>query len=129
MTRLVESPGRDSKGGGFRGTALGRRPQNRAKKAKRKETFPCCPARSGVLAYWWLSLRLGLVLLSLWLSGFGFFPFPLLLFRATSQGTFASGLWPRASRSSSRREGRRARRMGTDPRTGLFKYPSLRSTF
>ena len=76
----------------------------------------------GVLACWWLSLRLGLVLLSLWLSGFGFFPFPLLLFRATSQGTFTFGLWPRASRSSSRREGRRARRMGTDPSTGFFRY-------
>ena len=33
LTKLVESPGRDSKGGGFSGTALGRRPQNRAKGA------------------------------------------------------------------------------------------------
>ena len=41
--------------------------------------------------------------------------------------------WPRASRSSSRREGRRVRRRGTDPRTGtgrrpkdrLFQVPSI----
>ena len=29
--------------------------------------------------------------------------------------------WPRASRSSSQREGRRVKRKGTDPRTGLFE--------
>ena len=34
--------------------------------------------------------------------------------------------WPRASRSSSQREGRRVKLRGTDPRTGLFRYlPSL----
>ena len=37
-----------------------------------------------------------------------------------------SFLWPRASRSSSQREGRRVKLRGTDPRTGLFRYlPSL----
>ena len=37
----------DSRGGGFSGTALGRRPQNRAKKTKCKVIFPGCLARSG----------------------------------------------------------------------------------
>ena len=32
--------------------------------------------------------------------------------------------WPRASRSSSQREGRRVKLRGTDPRTGFFRYPS-----
>ena len=31
--------------------------------------------------------------------------------------------WPRASCSSSQREGRRVKPRGTDPRTGLFRYP------
>ena len=31
--------------------------------------------------------------------------------------------WPRASRSSTRREGRRVKRRGTDPRTGPFWVP------
>ena len=59
-----------------------------------------------MLAYWWLSLRLGLVLLSLWLSGFGFFLFPCSCFgrRPKERSLSACG------------------RMGTDPSTGFFRY-------
>ena len=53
--------------------------------------------------------------LILWPCPFGFlFVFP----------TDVSLYWPRASRSSSQREGRRVKRRGTDPRTGFFRYPS-----
>ena len=76
-----------------------------------------------MLVCWWLSLRLGLVLLSLWLSGFGFFSFSLapvsgdvprnVHFRLVAAGVTFQLL---------QREGRRARRMGTDPSTGFFRY-------
>ena len=35
-----------------------------------------------------------------------------------------SFIWPRASHSSSQREGRRVKLRGTDPRTGFVRYPS-----
>ena len=47
----------------------------------------------------------------------------LLCFWATSQEPILSKIWPRASCSSSRREGRRVKRVGSDPRTGFFRHP------
>ena len=59
---VVESPGRDSEGGGFSGTALGRRPQNRAQKmgndprtgtltnGKKKSFSPVRGALAGLLS-------------------------------------------------------------------------------
>ena len=99
----------DSRGGGFSGTALGRRPQNRAKKTKCKVIFPACLARSGrspaggcrcLLA--WCScpsvLRVLVVFLSL------AFP-PFFGRRPKERSLSACG------------------RKGTDPSTGLFRYP------
>ena len=51
-------------------------------------------------------------------------PGSFLFGRRPKYRSFLSILWPRASCSSSRREGRRARRKGTDPSTGPFRYPS-----
>ena len=45
---------------------------------------------------------------------------------AGSRRCFCLLFWPWASCSSSRREGRRVKRKGTDPRTSLFRYPPLR---
>ena len=44
-------------------------------------------------------------------------------FRATSQRPIISGLRPRASHSCSRTGGTSGRSRGTDPRTGIFRYP------
>ena len=56
--------------------------------------------------------------LVLWLCPFGF------LFVLVPPGV--SFCWPRASRSSSQREGRRVKRRGTDPRTGTGRRPKDR---
>ena len=46
-------------------------------------------------------------------------------FWATAQGPIISGLLPRASLSSSRMGGTSGPSMGTDPRTGIFRYPLM----
>ena len=113
------------KGGGFSGTALGRRPQNRTKGAdprtgtplKRNVFLPWCPVSS----LSWPACAWSLLAPVRWFSGlapsgswFVFVP-PLVSF-----------YWPRASRSSSRREGRRVKRKGTDPSTSTGHRPKDR---
>ena len=132
-TVVVELPSWHSKGGGFSSAALGgsaalpstpepdkgRRPKNRhSSKAKSASARVFCLLP--VLAFFCRGFP-GSRSLVLWPCPFGFL-FVLVPPRV-------SFYWPRASRSSSQREGRRVKFRGTDPRTGLFRYlPSL-STF
>ena len=119
LTTVVdELPSWHSKGGGFSSAALGHRPQNRAKGAdprtgnlKGEKCF--CP---GVLS----SPCPGLPVPGLsWFRVAGSPALPLR-FPVCLVPLVVSFYWPRASRSSSRREGRRVKRRGTDPRTGPF---------
>ena len=108
---------------GFSSAALGHRPQNRAKGAdprtgspKRRKVF--LPGGS-VFSLSWPACAGAFLVPGRWFSG----PAP------SGSGLFWFRLvfyfnWPRASRSSSQREGRRVKLRGTDPRTGLFRYPS-----
>ena len=130
-TVVVELPSWHSKGGGFSGTALGHRPQNRAKGAD---------PRTGNLKgeKWFCPGVLSSPCPGLPVPGFSWFrvagspalPLRVPLFFVPPHVSF---YWPRASRSSSRREGRRGKRRGTDPRTGtgrrpkdqLFQVPSM----
>ena len=130
-TVVVELPSGHSKGGGFSSAALegsasaalGHRPQNRAKGAdprtgtpKRRKVFlPGC----SVFSLSWPACAGAFLVPGPWFSG----PAP------SGSGLFWFRLvfyfnWPRASRSSSQREGRRVKLRGTDPRTGFFRYPS-----
>ena len=146
-TVVVELPSGHSKGGGFSSAALGgsaarskgadpssaalgHRPQNRAKGAdprtgNLKGDPKCfCPLVSCLLP----------VLACLCFAG-------LSWFRVAGSPAHASGFfgflfvfvppgvsfcWPRASRSSSQREGRRVKLRGTDPRTGTGPRPKDR---
>ena len=135
---MVELPSWHSKGGGFSSAALGgsaalpwgtdprtgqRAPTQEPALLKGEKCF--CP---GVLSLPVLA-RLcrgfpGSGSLVLWPCPFGF----LVVFVPP----IVSFYWPRASRSSSQREGRRVKLRGTDPRTGtgpdprtgFFRYPS-----
>ena len=107
-TVVVESPGRVSKKGGlFSGTALGHRPQNRAKGADPRTGTPL---RRNVFLPWWPGPFLSCFsvpgLSALGLLGLLSLPICFLSF----------GL-----RSCSLRVGRRVKRRGTDPRTGPFE--------
>ena len=116
---MDELPSWHSKGGGFSSAALGHRPQNRAKGAdprtgnlKGEKCF--CPV---------FCLLPVLACLCLVSPGSGSrvprpCPFGFLFVLVPPHVSF---YWPRASRSSSQREGRRVKRKGTDPRTGLFE--------
>ena len=73
--------------------------------------FPACPGWPG----WGFFPGLGSLVL------FFCVPACFCLFFLSPSVSFR---WPRASRSSSRSEGRRVNRWGTDPRTGFFRYPS-----
>ena len=130
-TVVVESPGRDSKRRRVQWhcpraptpePGKGRRPKNRhSSKAKRVSALVFC-------------LLPVLACLCRGFPGSG-----SLVLRPCSFGFLfvlvqphVSFYWPRASRSSSRREGRRVKRRGTDPRTGtgrrsrtgFYRYPS-----
>ena len=108
---------------GFSSAALGHRPQNRAKGAdprtgnlKGEKCF--CPV---------FCLLPVLACLCLVSPGSGSrvprpCPFGFLFVLVPPHVSF---YWPRASRSSSQREGRRVKRKGTDPRTGPFREVSL----
>ena len=120
-TVVVESPGRDSKKrrrvqwhcprAPTPEPGKGRRPKNRhSSKAKRVSALVYCLLP--VLACLCRGFP-GSGSLVLWPCSFGF----LLVFVPPD----VSFYWPRASRSSSRREGRRVKRRGTDPRTGPFQ--------
>ena len=108
---------------GFSSAALGRRPQNRAKGADPRTGTP--KKGRNVFLHWFLACLCqgfpgsGSLVLRPCPFGFLFGFCPLLV----------SFLWPRASRSSSQREGRRVKLRGTDPRTGLFRYPPSLGTF
>ena len=126
LTKLVESPVRDLKGGGFSRTALGRRPQNRAKGAdprtgnlKDERCFcpgflpsPCLP----VPGFSWLQIA-GSPALSrrvpVWL-------FVLFLFLSFGRGRHVPAPGGRDVGSS-------ARAQTQEP--AFSRYPSLRSIF
>ena len=125
LTTVVdELPSWHSKGGGSISAALGHRPQNRAKGAdprtgnlKRETCF--CP---GVLS----SPCPGLPVPGLsWFRVAGSPALPLRV-PVCFVPPDVSFHWPRASRSSSQREGRRVKRRGTDPRTGTGRRPKDR---
>ena len=110
---------------GFSSAALGHRPQNRAKGAdprtgNLKGEKCSCP---GVLS----SPCPGLPVPGLsWFPGRWFSgpcPFGFLFLFVPPDVSFH---WPRASRSSSQREGRRVKIRGTDPRTGTGHRPKDR---
>ena len=82
--------------------------------SKRNVNCPCCPVS-------FLSWQSEVFLVS---ARWFFCPVP-----ACSCLCFRLLFWPWASCSSSRREGRRVKRKGADPRTGLFRYPPLRNMF
>ena len=121
-TVVVGSLSKDSKkGGGFSGTALGHRPQNRAKGAdprtgtppRRNVFLPWCPVSS----LSWPACAGAFLVPGRWFSspapsGSCLFLFRLL-FLSTGRGRHVPA--PRAQR-----EGRRVKRRGTDPRTGPF---------
>ena len=123
-TDVDELPSWHSKGGGFSSAALGHRPQNRAKGAdprtgnlKGEKCF--CP---GVLS----SPCPGLPVAGLsWFRVAGSPALPLRV-PVCFVPPDVSFHWPRASRSSSQREGRRVKRRGTDTRTGTGHRPKDR---
>ena len=107
------------KGGGFSGTALGHRPQNRAKGRRPKNRYSSKAKRVSARVF---CLFLVLACLCRGFPGSGSLvlrpcPFGFLFVFVPPDVSF---YWPRASRSSSQREGRRVKRRGTDPRTGPF---------
>ena len=126
-TVVVELPSGHSKGGGFSSAALEgsaalpsgavprtvqRAPTQEPALQKRRIVF-----RPGVLACLCRGFP-GSGSLVLWPCPFGFL-FVLVPPRV-------SFYWPRASRSSSQREGRRVKLRGTDPRTGTGRRPKDR---
>ena len=126
-TVVDELPGGHSKGGGFSSCPRrvqwhcpraptpepdkGRRPKNR--QSQRRNVFlPGC----SVFSLSWPACAGAFLVPCPWFSG-----------PAPSGSFYVSFHWPRASRSSSQREGRRVKlRMGTDPRTGTGHRPKDR---
>ena len=126
-TVVDELPSGHSKGGGFSSAALegsaalpsGAVPRT-VQRAPTQE--PALQKRRNVFLHWFLAC------LCRGFPGSGSLvlrpcPFGFLFVFVPPHVSF---YWPRASRSSSQREGRRVKLRGTDPRTGLFRYhPSL----
>ena len=128
---MVELPSWHSKGGGFSGTALGQRPQNRAKGAdprtgtplRRNVFLPWCPVSS----LSWPASAGAFLVPGRWFSGpassgcclFWF----RLMFLSTGRGRHVPAPGGRDVGSSAVAPTQEPVQ-GADPRTGFYRYPS-----